>query len=272
MTFRGHRAAAVWPRVLNDVEQRWGNEYQVVLDQLRPLLQAIAKSAEQALPLFLAPVVADGDSAEEDTRAIEVGMTLPSLLSQVLMLFTMEFDRTSQTPLAICANAVRVIGSSVVAERELPHLTGCSPETINVGWQLKPYVNATADMHRGRGKVLRLTPLGLKAARDYPRHVAAIEERWADDYGRATIARLRQGLAAMFVRSGSGVAPLMAALTPPPGTTRAGELAPSLGRRNTSAAARQRVRALVAQTEVFLDDPNTLPHYPLWDMNRGYGP
>jgi hypothetical protein len=99
------------------------------------------------------------------------------------MLFALDFDRTSKTSLAICANAVRLIGSSVVPERELPHLTGCSPETINVGWQLKPYIKAIANVQRGRGKVLRLTPLGLKAAHGYPRHVAASEERWADEYG-----------------------------------------------------------------------------------------
>ena len=115
-----------------------------------------------------------------------LGMTLLSLLSQVLMLFTLEFDRTSKTPLAICANAVRVIGNSVVPQRELPHLTGCSPETINVGWQLKPYVNATTGVQRGRGKVLRLTPLGLKAACEYPCHVALIEKRWADEHGHET--------------------------------------------------------------------------------------
>jgi hypothetical protein len=30
---------------------------------------------------------------------------------------------------------------------------------------------------------------------------------------------------------------------------------------------------VVAQSEAFVSDPaNTLPHYPLWDMNRGFGP
>ncbi len=38
-------------------------------------------------------------------------------------------------------------------------------------------------------------------------------------------------------------------------------------------AAKQRARELVAQTEDFVRDPaGTLPHYPLWDMNRGFGP
>jgi len=34
-----------------------------------------------------------------------------------------------------------------------------------------------------------------------------------------------------------------------------------------------RMRDLVAQTEEFMRDPAAaLPHYPLWDMNRGFGP
>ncbi|HUA84019.1 MAG TPA: hypothetical protein VMB85_09180 [Bryobacteraceae bacterium] len=50
-------------------------------------------------------------------------------------------------------------------------------------------------------------------------------------------------------------------------------VAPALGRRDIGAAARKRVRDLAAQTELFLGDPaGTLPHYPLWDMNRGFGP
>jgi hypothetical protein len=33
------------------------------------------------------------------------------------------------------------------------------------------------------------------------------------------------------------------------------------------------MRDLVNQTEAFVRDPlGTLPHYPLWDMNRGFGP
>jgi hypothetical protein len=44
-------------------------------------------------------------------------------------------------------------------------------------------------------------------------------------------------------------------------------------RRDAGLAARQRMRDLVAQTENFIRDPvNALPHYPLWDMNRGFGP
>ncbi len=37
-------------------------------------------------------------------------------------------------------------------------------------------------------------------------------------------------------------------------------------------AARRRMRDLVAQTEMVQRHPAaSLPHYPLWDMNRGFG-
>ena len=62
-------------------------------------------------------------------------------------------------------------------------------------------------------------------------------------------------------------------LVPPAGVARAGAVVPALGRRDVAAAARQRARDIVEQTEGFLEDPKgSLPHYPLWDMDRGFGP
>jgi hypothetical protein len=62
-------------------------------------------------------------------------------------------------------------------------------------------------------------------------------------------------------------------LIPPAGTVRAGEEVPALGRRDVGVAAKKRARDLAAQTEAFVKDPlGALPHYPLWDMNRGFGP
>lgn len=273
LTSRGRRAASIWPGVLDEIEQRWRDRYRAAIDQLHLPLQAIAASATQALPLFLVPDLAEHHQDAASLPAAEPAVTLPSLLSQALMLFAQEFDRASEAPLAICANAIRVIGDSVVPERELPHLTGNSPEMSAIGWRLRPYVSLTPDEQHRRGKLLRLTPRGLRAAHDYPRLVARIEARWEAQYGRDQTTRLRQALEALFASSEDGSAPLAAALIAPPGTARAGEPVPSLGRRDLGPAARQRMRDLLAQTETFLRDPaNTLPHYPLWDMNRGYGP
>jgi hypothetical protein len=61
-------------------------------------------------------------------------------------------------------------------------------------------------------------------------------------------------------------------LAPPRGTIRSGDVGPALGRRDVGVAARNRARDLVAQSGQFARDPaGTLPHYPLWDMNRGFG-
>ena len=85
--------------------------------------------------------------------------------------------------------------------------------------------------------------------------------------------RLRESLLSLFNHRTGKELSLAIGLTPPPGTVRAGAEVPALGRREIGAAARQRRRDLIAQTQAFLRDPaSSLPHYPLWDMNRGFGP
>jgi hypothetical protein len=84
---------------------------------------------------------------------------------------------------------------------------------------------------------------------------------------------MRESLLSLFRLSGDGQPLLSEGLTAPAGVVRAGDTAPALGRRDVGSAAKQRARDLVAQTETFVSDPAAaLPHYPLWDMNRGFGP
>lgn len=100
-----------------------------------------------------------------------------------------------------------------------------------------------------------------------------IERRWDERFGTEVVGGLREFLSALFRGGDANQPPIALGLTPPPGTVRAGDLAPALGRRDVGAAARQRMRDLVAQTEAFLRDPiNALPYYPLWDLNHGFGP
>ena len=56
------------------------------------------------------------------------------LLSQVLFAFANDFDRQAGMSLALCANAIRVLGREPVGEAEIPRLTGSSPETSGIGW------------------------------------------------------------------------------------------------------------------------------------------
>jgi hypothetical protein len=189
------------------------------------------------------------------------------------MAFTLEFNGESRVPLALCAGTLRILGEKPIPLSDIPRLTGASEEISGIGWQIKPYVVVEPGPAGSRGKVVRLSPLGVKAQQGYARLLPEIEKRWEARFGKDHIQCLRASLRELFNQH-SGQGPLIAeGLLPPPGTVRAGDLAPALGRRDVGAAARQRARHLVAQTEAFIRDPGgTLPHYPLWDMNRGFGP
>jgi hypothetical protein len=191
----------------------------------------------------------------------------------LLAAFTVEFDRESPAPLMLCANALRVLGEKPIPVADIPRLTGGSPETSGIGWQIKPYIAVESDPNAKRGKVVRLTPRGLKVQQTYRELDAGIEQRWETRFGKEKIQRLRESLRELFVPRIGDRLLLAEGLVPPPGTARAGEQAPALGRRDIGAAAQKRMRDLVIQTEMFLRDPaNALPHYPLWDINRGFGP
>jgi hypothetical protein len=199
-------------------------------------------------------------------------LPLPTLLSQALLAFAIEFERESIAPLWLCANTIRVLGEKPIREADIPRLTGCSPETSGIGWQLKPYIVVESD-RKARGKTVRLSPRGLEAQKMYRRLTAEVEKRWEARYGKDALRGLRASLECILnAEHGEGLL-LAEGLIPPPGTVRAGDTAPALGRSDLGPAAKQRARDLVAQTEAFVADPPcALPHYPLWDMNRGFGP
>jgi len=239
-------AAVVWPAALDTVEGRWGFRFgKPKVDRLRACLGRILKRTSPEVPL-------------------------PALLAQVLSTFAVEFNRKSPAPLDLCASVLRVLARGPVAVREIPLLTGSSPEMTAIGWRLKPFVIVSTV--QGRGKVASLTPAGIKAHRAYVSLLKRVEERWRERFG-STIADLKGTLAGIFEVREGGRSKLAMGMSPPPGTVRGGEIAPSLGRRALGPAARRRARDLVVQTQAFMRDPaNALPHYPLWDMNRGFGP
>jgi hypothetical protein len=267
LTPRGLAASRIWPPLFGEIERRWETRFgREEIGRLREALQVVADQLDVELPDGLP---GNGEGPEEFPPRVgraRGGLPLPTLLSHLLLTFRLDFERESALPLELCANTLRVLGETPVRAAELPRLTGTSPETSDIGWQLKPYVVVAPDPARSRGKVVRLSPRGLSAQRIYHRLIRDIEQRWEKRFGRDAIAVLRESLQGLFGRLAEG-------LIPPQGTVRAGDQAPALGRRDVGVAARQRMRDLVAQTEAFLRDPQgTLPHYPAWDMNRGFGP
>jgi len=274
LTAKGRKAVEIWPPLFGEIEARWGQRFGTEdLVRMRRALDAIVAKVGLELPHGLPggwEIPRDYAPRGESSGA---ALPLPVLLSQVLLAFTLEFDRESFTPLQLCAGTLRVLSQEPVKVSDIPCLTGSSPETGGIGWQHKPYVVVKADPSGARGKVVRLSARGLAAQERYRELVSHIEKRWARLCGEETIAELRDALLDLFVARRGDLLLMAEGLVPAEGTLRSGAQAPALGRRDVGTAARQRMRDAVAQSERFKENPaGALPYYPLWDMNRGFGP
>jgi len=263
LTPKGQKAIVIWPGLFAEIHQRWQQRFGVeVIDGLRGALTEVAAQLHSSHPVAAA------------AEKVHTTANLPGLLAHLLLAFTREFDRQSQAPLWLCANTLRVLREKPVAEREIARLTGASSETSGIGWQVKPFIALAVDAKARRGKMLRLNARGLAAQAEYWKLVEKIEKGWDDRFGAQKIREVRERLEALFRLRDPDGSPLLAkGMIPPQGVKRAGEQTASLGARKVGVAARKRIKDLVAQTEEFVRDPvNALPHYPLWDMNRGFGP
>lgn len=273
LTEKGRMAGEVWPLLFGEVERRWRERFGDDIASLREGLEQILGQVDLELPEGLPSAWETTLTYPARTSNRNGPLLLPALLSQTLLAFTLEFDRLSHAPLRICASTLRVLGEEPIPAADIPRLTGSSPETSGIGWQIKPYIVVEPHPSGGRGKFVRLSPLGLSAQRRYRHLIAEIEKGWEAKFGGEKVHRLREALLNLFVAQASDRLLISDALVPADGTLRSGKQAPALGRRDVGTAARQRMRELVAQSEMFQRDPaGTLPHYPLWDMNRGFGP
>lgn len=275
LTGKGRQAVELWPPLVEEVEQRWAGRFGETVSEARRTLEEMTGRFELALPQGLPMPWLDDVRVSYPAGAPQAatGWPLPTLLSRALLMFALEFNAEADAPLSMSANTLRVLGATPTPAAQVARLTGCSPETAGLGWQHKPYVTAGPDPSGKRGRVLCLTARGLKAQGEYHRRTRDIEERWRRRFGAVNVRRLRQLLQEVLTRRREGRLVIGEALAPPAGVARAGHQTPSLGRREMGPAARQRLRDLVAQTEAFVADPEgSLPHYPLWDMNRGFGP
>lgn len=275
LTPRGDAAKGVWPPLTGRVERRWENRFgSEAMAEMRGVLQQLVDSRDLDLPLFLpSPELSEIKLPPRSTSSTASSAELPTLLSQALLLFRVEFDRQSRLPIDICASAIRVLGAVPIREAEIPRLTGGSSESTGIGWQLKPYIVVEPDPEAKRGKVVSLSTKGLAMQALYKKLNVQIERGWESRFGDSVIDRLRASMEGLF-RPGPDGRPLISeGLVPAAGTVRSGLAGPSLGRREVSPAATQRARDMFNQSRLFVADPErALPHYPVWDMNRGFGP
>ena len=267
LTASGQMAVQLWPELIAKIEARWSSRFGDEASRLHSSLEVIEHQLGLELPRGLPGAILKLPEFTPRKSAAVDGLPLPVLLSRVLLAFALDFERDSRTPISLCANTIRILSDEPIPEAEISKRTGCSDETSGIGWQLRPYVLVETDPARGCGKFVRLSEAGIKAQHKYYGLARHIEETWSKRF-RGPAGELRESLTTLLKRS-----QLSEGLKPPPDTTRAGVQTPALGRRDIGPAARKRTRDLVVQTEDFVRDPaSTLPHYPLWDMNRGFGP
>jgi DNA-binding MarR family transcriptional regulator len=172
-------------------------------------------------------------------------LDLSVLVSQVLLSFTLDFERDSKISLPISANTLRVLDEAGVRVGDLPRLTGVSKEAnaMATGWLVRRGCAVIEpDPSASRGKVVRLTQKGLAAQAKYRRVLAATEQEWQARYRKRDISRLRGCLEALAGEdSATRRSRLFEGLEPYPDGWRAS-----------------------------VTRPETLPHYPMVLHRGGY--
>ena len=275
LTSKGHAAQSVWAPLGPRIEAKWLDRFgSENLSILRNGLEVIASAASTGGTDGVGNKQFRGRPCRDADLSHGVDHDdISNLMSRALKRFQIEFDSESKVPLELCANTIRVLGTESIRESEIPRLTGTSPETSGIGWQAKPYVHLEPDPCAKRGKVVRLSDKGVVVRQAYVKLLAETESRWRDRYGASIVDRLIEDLLKLFETGEDGNVLIATGLIPLQGTVRAGKPIPSLGQKQIGPAAMQRARDMANQTQEFLRDPSrNLPHFPLWDMNRGFGP
>lgn len=250
-TRAGRKAQEVWRPLADVIEQGWQARFgKDKIGKLRESLQALVSQLDVALPHYL-PVVWSGKSEVPDLKGrvpataeggIVSRLDLSVLLSQVLLAFTIDFERESNVSLPISANALRVLDEQGVRVRDLPRLTGVSKEALNMAMgflEKHHYLVVERDPTDSRTKLARLTAKGLQAQDAYRQLLDVIEECWQARFGRDEIGKLRESLEHLVSSPTPQLSPLCKGLEPYP----------------------DRWRASVRK-------PDTLPHYPMV-LHRG---
>jgi len=240
-TRAGRRAQEIWRPLTGVIEQRWRERFgDEVIEALSEALQLLGVQSESRLPPYL-PVVYNRMSADLGrfepsasmvaARSVGVRLDLSVLLSHVLLMFTVDFERQSKLSLPISANALRVLDETGVRVRDIPRMTGVSKEAIAMSTGLLQRLECAfldPDPTASRGKVVRLTPKGLKAQEKFHRILDGTEEQWRTRFGEANIARLRALLEQLVGEPTARVSPLFLGLEPYPECWRASVRRPEM--------------------------------------------
>jgi hypothetical protein len=249
-TANGRKAQGVWRPLFPLVEQRWKARFgKAALEGLREALLAVARQFTFPLPEAM-PILGHGlfadvlrVKAEKTTapsaRGTASPLPLSALLAQVLLAFTLHFERGADVSLAIAANALRLLGEEGARTQDLPRLAGVSAEGMKMALGFLERRGDVALSLSGKQRRATLTQQGRLQKEAYRARLAVVEADWRMRFGEKHLDSLRAALEVLVAPTGEGTPLLLAGLEPPPGGWRA------------------KVRR-----------PETLPHHPLV-LHRG---
>jgi len=225
LTAGGRKAQAIWRPLTEAIEKRWRERFgNAEMDQLREALWELASRLPGKLPDSL-PILGYGlfsKPLDDEQSVLTSELTLPSLLSRVLLAFALESERQSEVSLAIGANVLRL--GEGVRVRDLPRFAAVSKEAVATSLSFlekRGYAAIETESPGSRVKVLTLTAKGKHARHEYLRLVWDIERQWEANYGRKTIATLRELLEQLAGDATARQSPLFRGLEPYPDGWRA---------------------------------------------------
>ena len=254
----GTMSDKIFASLPEEIEGRWrsrlGDE---LVANLRGSLEAIESRIDRVMPHHL-PIV--GGSGCFTHVTVEEGRSEPddslaTLLSRVLLAFTLEAEDGAPVSLAIGSNVLRVLDDDGGPVKELPLRTGVSKEAVSfsMSWLEKAGYTSVEPEPSGRGKRVHLTSQGKDVQRSHRERIHEIESRWEERFGTDAVGNLRAPLQAILDQPGGPDGPLSAGLVTPEG-----------GWRGTG-----RYKPLTA---AFIASPSdALPHHPMV-LHRGGWP
>ena len=215
---RAARDAAV--RLVDTVQEDWRQRFGGGIGRLREALASVVDRLPVELPHHVSgygagdPSVTGGDYVLEEPGPPRIpahgqdwpvvirepgsavgDLPLPSLLSQVLAAFAIDYERERLGSLSVVSNFLRFVGDEGISLERAQALGGVSGNGKTLH---ERHLDVVVEPGRARDKGRRvyLTPKSRRMRDAYPHLVTEIEQKWCEAYGDA-VAAMRSALNAM---------------------------------------------------------------------------
>ncbi len=232
----GRKAQLTWEPLTGVIEGRWNARFgDERIDQLKLALWEVVRQIDVETPDYIPfgkPRLRLRSSPKSAEAAAE--LSLPALMSKVLLAFALDFEGESDlslgiytadgvSRLAISANVLRVLDRGAVRIADIPALTGVAKMAID-NWvrslDTHGYLVVGTDPDGSRFRVARLTAKGRAAKDTYVGWAATVQHRWEKRFGTDAVRALAHSLEPLVMGTAAH-ALLLQGMTPYPDGWRA---------------------------------------------------